>query len=214
MKRTIKLPAEEIVKLDFTQQWQVTPFMTATLNEKSIEDVVWSEDGQTGTISYDTLDLEQPHTYNYITGEGVQAYVMEAGVHGRPAFYDAETMQEITDQELEDLLAGYDDWIVGETFVLDAQGNVPDIKRKYNHFLYKLRQVHTTQADWTPDITPALWYKIIPEATYVIWNVNDWASYQLGTKVSHNGVIYECVNPTYAWIEPGTQDGHFGWAVV
>ena len=28
---------------------------------------------------------------------------------------------------------------------------------RYNGKLYKCRQAHTTQADWTPDITPALW---------------------------------------------------------
>lgn len=39
-------------------------------------------------------------------------------------------------------------------------------------------------------------------------------SYEVGTKVTHNGVIYECIDPTYAWIEPGTQDSHFGWTVV
>ena len=28
---------------------------------------------------------------------------------------------------------------------------------QYNGRLYKVVQAHTTQADWTPDITPALW---------------------------------------------------------
>ena len=28
---------------------------------------------------------------------------------------------------------------------------------QYNGKLYKVLQAHTTQADWTPDITPALW---------------------------------------------------------
>ena len=28
---------------------------------------------------------------------------------------------------------------------------------QYNGRLYKVAQAHTTQADWTPDITPALW---------------------------------------------------------
>ena len=28
---------------------------------------------------------------------------------------------------------------------------------QFNGKLYKCRQAHTTQADWTPDITPALW---------------------------------------------------------
>ena len=28
---------------------------------------------------------------------------------------------------------------------------------QYSEKLYKVRQAHTTQADWTPDATPALW---------------------------------------------------------
>ena len=31
---------------------------------------------------------------------------------------------------------------------------------QYNSKLYKCGQAHTTQADWTPDITPALWVVI------------------------------------------------------
>lgn len=32
-----------------------------------------------------------------------------------------------------------------------------DDRRSYNDLLYKCRQAHTSQADWTPDATPALW---------------------------------------------------------
>lgn len=31
---------------------------------------------------------------------------------------------------------------------------------QYNGELYKCLQAHTTQADWTPDVTPALWKKV------------------------------------------------------
>lgn len=34
---------------------------------------------------------------------------------------------------------------------------------RYEDKLYKCRQAHTTQADWTPDITPALWAVIDAE---------------------------------------------------
>lgn len=30
-------------------------------------------------------------------------------------------------------------------------------RRSYNDLLYKCRSTHTSQADWTPDKTPALW---------------------------------------------------------
>ena len=32
-----------------------------------------------------------------------------------------------------------------------------DERYQYNGRLYKVAQAHTTQSDWTPDITPALW---------------------------------------------------------
>lgn len=41
-------------------------------------------------------------------------------------------------------------WKVGESV------SVGD-RRYYSSKLYKCRQAHTTQADWTPDTTPALW---------------------------------------------------------
>lgn len=30
-------------------------------------------------------------------------------------------------------------------------------RRSYEDLLYKCRQDHTSQADWTPDVTPAMW---------------------------------------------------------
>ena len=30
-------------------------------------------------------------------------------------------------------------------------------RRRFDGVLYRCIQAHTTQADWTPDITPALW---------------------------------------------------------
>ena len=40
-----------------------------------------------------------------------------------------------------------------------AEGIAVEIgdRYQYNDKLYKCGQAHTTQADWTPDITPALW---------------------------------------------------------
>lgn len=38
----------------------------------------------------------------------------------------------------------------------DLSVNV-DERYQYNGRLYKVIQAHTTQSDWTPDITPALW---------------------------------------------------------
>ena len=47
----------------------------------------------------------------------------------------------------------YPTWAVGIAVAKDS-------RYQYNGKLYKCVQAHTTQADWTPDITPALWTAI------------------------------------------------------
>ena len=44
----------------------------------------------------------------------------------------------------------YPKWAVGLAVAKDS-------RYQFNGKLYKVVQAHTTQADWTPDITPALW---------------------------------------------------------
>lgn len=58
----------------------------------------------------------------------------------------------------------------------------------YNDELYRVVQDHTTQRDWTPDITPALYTKISVEE-YPQWVQPQGAhdAYKIGKKVSHNG---------------------------
>lgn len=77
-------------------------------------------------------------------------------------------------------------WTAGEVVKLN------DI-RQYNGILYKILQPHTTQADWTPDITPALWLKVVPAGVIPDFvqptGVHD--AYKIGDKVKLNGNTYE-----------------------
>lgn len=59
---------------------------------------------------------------------------------------------DISDSEALELKNLQKPWIVGEEVV-------PGDRRLYKDVLYKVKegQGHTTQADWTPDITPAMW---------------------------------------------------------
>lgn len=62
---------------------------------------------------------------------------------------------------------------------------------QYGDKLYKCVQAHTSQDDWTPDVTPALW---------VIVSVEEWPEfihptgahdvYNKGDKVTYNGKHY------------------------
>jgi hypothetical protein len=78
-------------------------------------------------------------------------------------------------------------------------------KRAHAGLLYECAQAHTPQADWAPDLTPALW-RMIP-AEGVIW---PWAqpqgahdAYPVGARVTHNGSLWESLIPANA-TEPGS----------
>ena len=99
----------------------------------------------------------------------------------------------------------YKEWQVklvvkaGEVYLFRPNGN-----------LYKVIQPHTTQADWTPDITPALWVKFHDPSsgTYPEWTQPAGAhdAYALGYKVTHTGRLWESLYDANVW-EPGV----FGW---
>ena len=55
-----------------------------------------------------------------------------------------------TDENAVKVIDLYPVWTVGISVAKDS-------RYQYNGKLYKCVQAHTTQADWTPDITPALW---------------------------------------------------------
>ena len=57
---------------------------------------------------------------------------------------------ELTEEETKAIAGLFQPWISGETVEIGTL-------RLYEDDLYKCVQAHTTQSDWTPDITPALW---------------------------------------------------------
>lgn len=60
--------------------------------------------------------------------------------------------------------------------------------------LYRVAQPHTSQADWTPDITPALYTPIgLTDEGYPQWSQPTGAhdAYDTGDVVDYNGVLYE-----------------------
>ena len=62
--------------------------------------------------------------------------------------------------------------------------------------LYKCIQTHTSQPDWTPDITPALWTEVAEPGTIPVWRQPTGAqdAYMTGDKVHYHdadGAVYE-----------------------
>jgi hypothetical protein len=66
--------------------------------------------------------------------------------------------------------------------------------------LYKCAQAHTAQADWAPDIAPALWTRISVEE-YPQWVQPTGAqdAYQIGDKVTFGGNRYVSLINANTW---------------
>mgnify|MGYP002621112541 CR=1 FL=1 len=78
--------------------------------------------------------------------------------------------------------------------------------------LYTVLQAHTSQATWTPDVSPSLFARVlIPDPE----TIPDWVQpdstnpYMTGDKVRHNDKIWESTIDNNVW-EPGV----FGWVEV
>ena len=104
-----------------------------------------------------------------------------------------------TDETLIDNKAAFDPWHVGVAV------NAGKILR-YSGNLYRVIQPHTTQADWTPDITPALYNKITV-AEWEKWEPNNF--YAKGAKVTHNNKKWISNVDNNHW-EPGAV-GVYTW---
>lgn len=60
------------------------------------------------------------------------------------------TAEDLSDEKAVKIPTMFEAWEVGIAY---AVGD----RRTYGDLLYKCRQAHTSQADWTPNVTPALW---------------------------------------------------------
>lgn len=78
---------------------------------------------------------------------------------------------------------------------------------RYEGILYKVLQNHTSQDNWTPDVTPALWTVVsLDEFPEWVQPTGAQDAYRFGYKVSHNDKHW--VNTLdYNTYEPGV----YGW---
>ena len=83
------------------------------------------------------------------------------------------------------------------------------LRLRYGEKLYRVVQPHTSQADWTPDIVPALYAEVAkPGEEWPEWVQPTGAhdAYAAGDKCSHNGKHWVSNVKWNVW-EPGT----YGW---
>ena len=94
-------------------------------------------------------------------------------------------------------------WAIGKAYAVSDRA-------QYNGTLYKCVQAHTSQADWTPDITPALWVAVSIEE-YPEWVQPTGAhdAYNIGDNVTHNGKTWVSDVDNNVW-EPGV----YGWKCI
>ena len=83
-----------------------------------------------------------------------------------------------------DAMAIYPVWEIGAAYAVND-------RIRYGVNLYKCVQAHTSQADWIPDVTPALWVKVsVEEWPEFVQPTGAHDAYNTGDKVTYNGKRY------------------------
>ena len=109
----------------------------------------------------------------------------------------------LTDEDALQAVELYPAWQTGTAYTVDE-------RIRYNSTLYRCVQAHTSQADWTPDATPALWTVVsLDEWPEWVQPTGAQDAYRVGDKVSYNGKHW--INTLdYNTYEPGV----YGWSEV
>ena len=109
----------------------------------------------------------------------------------------------MTDEEILNYTDYVEKWKSGKAYSVGK-------RLEYNGTIYKILQDHTSQDDWTPDVSPSLFAKVlIPDASVIPeWEQPDSTNpYSKGDKVTHNGKTWVSDIDNNVW-EPGV----YGWS--
>ncbi len=111
---------------------------------------------------------------------------------------------DLAEEDLGQIVDLWPAWAAGVSYAVD------EIVR-HEGSLYKAVQAHTSQADWTPDVVPALFAEIAPPGLIAEWVQPTGAqdTYSLGDLVTHVGQTWESTVDNNSW-EPGV----YGWVEV
>ena len=128
-------------------QWAIV-YGTQTINQEDYVIAGPITDNRDGTVSVRMGKATAAEVSSVITGEQIANIDMATAYTMRAVIEDSVTT--LDDETAATVPSLFTPWTVGEAV------EVGD-RRYYAPRLYKAVQAHTTQADWTPDITPALW---------------------------------------------------------
>lgn len=110
---------------------------------------------------------------------------------------DKVLQSQLTPEQAAAIADLYPAWEVGQEVAVD-------MIRRYQGSLYKCVQAHTTQADWTPPETPALWSGVVANGVIPQWVQPTGAhdAYALGDQVEHNDKVWESDIDANVWEPP------------
>lgn len=115
------------------------------------------------------------------------------------------TTQTLTDEQAIEIAALYPEWKPNFAYTVNT-------RLLYKEVLYKVLQDHTSQSDWTPDVAPSLFTKVLTseDGTIYQWEQPDSTNpYMIGDKVFHNNANWISIVDNNVW-EPGV----YGWEVI
>jgi hypothetical protein len=113
----------------------------------------------------------------------------------------------LDDEDALEAVELFKSWYSGIAYLADE-------RVQYNGKLYRCVQAHTSQADWGPDRTPALWAEVAKPGEIPVWKQPTGAqdAYMTGDKVHYpdaDGLVYVSTVDNNVW-----QPGVYGWEVV
>ena len=131
---------------------------------------------------------------------------LDTAVSARLAEIDM-ALAAIPDEEAVDAVALFPKWEIGQDYAIDY-------RLRYEGKLYRVVQAHTSQADWTPDNTPALFTEIAKPGEIPVWRQPTGAqdAYMTGDKVHYpaeSDPVYESIVDNNVWA-PNV----YGWELV
>lgn len=120
-----------------------------------------------------------------------------------------EGAENLSDTEALEVPQLFPAWAVGVAYA-------KDYRVAYDGKLYKVVQAHTSQADWTPDITPALYTEVAKPGEIPVWKQPTGAqdAYNKGDKVHYptaDDPVYESKIDANVWSPEAYPDG---WELV
>lgn len=108
-----------------------------------------------------------------------------------------QAVESLPDEEALEGITLFPVWAVGIAYKVDE-------RISYEDKLYRVVQAHTSQADWTPDVTPALFTEVAPPGEIPVWKQPTGAqdAYMLGDKVWYpekNTTVYRSLIDNNVW---------------